>query len=129
MQAFTENVREKYVIKRPGMKNDLTDPLVNIEGQPGKIRYLLEMACNEMFGNFTDGFNSKVDMEKVFKLEKCEIGLFNRPAWSLYHNFELLRDASTHLDKTQSSRAHECLMFGNEIMNECYPTYKEPGMV
>ena len=30
--AFTENVREKYVIKRQGVKNDLTDPKINKTG-------------------------------------------------------------------------------------------------
>ncbi len=48
------------------------------------------MACNEMFGNFVTGFNSQVDMKKEFKLEKCEIALFNRTAWDLFYNFELL---------------------------------------
>lgn len=48
------------------------------------------MACNEMFGNFKEGFNSQVDMNREFKLEKCEIALFNREAWNLFFNFELL---------------------------------------
>lgn len=67
------------------------------------------MACNEMFGNFKDGFNSEVDMDKEFVLEKCEIGLFNRTTWDLNFNFELLRDAAKHLDKVQNHVAHECL--------------------
>lgn len=32
LQAFTENVREAYIIKRQGVKNDLTDPNVNKTG-------------------------------------------------------------------------------------------------
>jgi len=58
------------------------------------------MACNEMFGNFLDGFNSIVDMNREFKLEKCEIGLFNRDAWNLFYNFELLRDAAKEFEQT-----------------------------
>jgi len=53
-----------------------------------------------MFVNFVTGFNSHVDMKKEFKLEKCEIGLFNRHAWNLFFNFEVLHDAATEFEKT-----------------------------
>lgn len=100
LQAFTENVREKYVIKRQDVKNDFSDPIVNKTAKNITVSYLLEMACNEMFGNFSDGFNSKVDMEKKFILEKCEVGLFNRDAWDLSFNFEILRDGASEFEKT-----------------------------
>ena len=58
IQAFTENVRETYVIKRKEVKDDLSDPSVNKTGEANRVQYLLEMACNEMFGNFITGFNS-----------------------------------------------------------------------
>jgi len=58
------------------------------------------MACNEMFGNFEDGFLTPVDMNKKFKLEKCEIGFFNKTAWDLYYNFELLRDGAKEFEKS-----------------------------
>lgn len=38
-------------------------------------------------------------MNKHFKLEKCEIGLFNKTAWDLYYNFELLRDGAKEFEK------------------------------
>lgn len=66
-----------------------------------------------MFGNFEQGFLSKVDMNRMFTLEKCEIGLFNRDAWNLYFDFELLRDGTKEFEKTQSSRANDCLLFAN----------------
>ena len=100
LQAFTENVREKYVIKRPDVKDDFTDMEVNKTGSLVRVQYLLEMACNEMFGNFVTGFLSHVDMKKEFKLEKCEVALFNRHAWNLFFNFELLRDGAEHFEKT-----------------------------
>lgn len=53
-----------------------------------------------MFGNFVEGFNSKVDMNKKFTLEKCGVGLFNRDAWNLFFNFELLRDGAKEFEKT-----------------------------
>jgi alpha-mannosidase len=58
LTAFTENVRERYVIKRQGIKNDLTDETVNKSESKNKISYLIESACNEMFGNFEAGFNT-----------------------------------------------------------------------
>jgi hypothetical protein len=64
------------------------------------VRYLLEMACNEMFGNFITGFNSHVDMHKEFKLEKCEVALFNRHAWNLYFNFEMIKNSAEKFEKT-----------------------------
>lgn len=89
------------------------------------------MACNEMFGNFVSGFLSQVDMKKEFKLEKCEVALFNRHAWNLYYNFELLRDGADLFSKTDSQRAYDCLYMANQIMNECYPRYDKeyPGMI
>lgn len=88
------------MIKRPDIKNDLSDQSVNKTGSENRVQYLLEMACNEMFGNFITGFNSHVDMKKEFKLEKCEIGLFNRHAWNLFYNFEVLKDGAQHFEKT-----------------------------
>ena len=82
-----------------------------------------------MFGNFVEGFNSRVDMNKKFTLEKCEVGLFNRDAWDLFFNFEILRDGAKEFEKTQASRAYDCLLFANQIMNDCYPTYKDEGMI
>ena len=67
------------------------------------------MACNEMFGNFTDGFNTEVDMNREFKLEKCEIGYFNRTAWDLYFDFELLRDGAREFEKVQHHASFDCL--------------------
>jgi len=119
------------VIRRANVKNDLADLTVNKTGSPSSIVYLLEMACNEMFGNFVTGFNSHVDMKKEFKLEKCEIGLFNRHAWNLYFNFETLKDGAEKLDRDKGQRAHDCLYMANQIMNECYPRYDKeyPGMI
>jgi hypothetical protein len=68
-------------------------------------------------------------MDKQFKLERCEIGLFNRHSWNLFYNFEVLKDGAKEFDKSQSNRAYECLLTANEVMNECYPTYKVPGII
>ena len=60
-------------------------------------------------------------MIKQFPLVKCEVALFNRTAWDLYYNFELLRDGAKLFEKTQHSRAYDCLTMANEIMNDCPP--------
>lgn len=54
------------MVKRQGIKDDFTDPKVNTTGSSTQVTYLLEMACNEIFGNFVEGFNSKIDMLKEF---------------------------------------------------------------
>jgi hypothetical protein len=100
LSAITENVREVYLMKRPGVKDDFTDQSINKDGSRTKITYLLEMACNEMFGNFSDGFNTPVDMNREFELKKCEIGLFNKVAWDLFYNFELLKDGAKLFEQT-----------------------------
>ena len=125
IQAFTENVRETYIVKRPSVKNDFTDPVVNKTGAPNKISYLIEVACNEMFGNFEAGFCSKVDNNKQYELRKCQLELFNRDAWNLFYDFETLKDGAKEFEKTQSGRAHECLTIANEIMNECHPPFTD----
>ncbi len=37
IQAFTENVRETYIIKRKDIKDDLQDPSVNKTGQANRV--------------------------------------------------------------------------------------------
>ena len=113
------------MIKRPGVKNDLIDlpgqPLLNppVPGLAKSIVYLIEVACNEMFGNFADGFLTPVDPNRVFRLKKCEVALFCREAFDLFHDFAVLRDCATHLAQEQHHRADDALRIANAIVNEC----------
>lgn len=102
LQAITENVREVYCIKRTGVKNDLADEAVNYTGTPNRVEYLIEMACNEMFGAPKDGFGSDHTMERMFELHKVEVAVFNRRAFSIYYNFEIIKDSAELLQKEQS---------------------------
>jgi len=51
-----------------------------------------------MFGNFT-GWGGKVDIDTMFKLKKCEIGLFNPKVDAYYFDIQMIRDAAKLLDK------------------------------
>ena len=62
LQAFTENQRQEFDLDY----TQLTSLAVN-----GKIKVLVEMACNETFGNFEDGFMTKTVYDKEFKIKKC----------------------------------------------------------
>ena len=66
-----------------------------------------------MFGNFFDGFLTKVNPNREFKLEKCEIALFNKVAYDLHVNFEMIREGAKEFEKSHHSRAYDCLYFCN----------------
>ena len=56
-QAFNENRREYYVIE---------------PRETGRIKFMIELACNGMFGNFKDGRGgmNPVDHHKMYTLSK-----------------------------------------------------------
>ena len=112
LQAITENVREVYHIKDGRDKNDLEEDgiVVSQDAENITVCYILEMACQEMFGNFT-GWGGTVDMDKMFELKKCQIGLFNPKIDAYCYDIEMIKDAAKLLDKKQSTRAHEYLNF------------------
>ena len=89
LSAITENVREVYHIKDGKTKNDLADPdlVESADGETITVCYLLEMACQEMFGNWKEStWGGIVDMDKHFEFKKCEIGLFNPKVEEYFYN-------------------------------------------
>jgi hypothetical protein len=77
LSAF-EDPRCEYRIKvgPEGKRNDLLDKsfVIAEDNDTITVNYLLEMACQEMFGNFVGNNkwgNGKVDLEKYFELTKC----------------------------------------------------------
>ena len=100
LQAFTENQRQEFDLDQ----TQLTNLTVN-----GKIKVLVEMACNETFGNFEDGFMTKTVYDKEFKIKKCQLGLQDHALWNLMCDFLLLADCAKLLDKAKSHVADEAL--------------------
>ncbi len=76
------------------------DSLASIEGATAhvedrdlvRVRYYVEIACNGMFGNGTNGMISPPDPHRKFALETCEIVLVNPLAQALYWDMLVLRD-------------------------------------
>jgi len=48
-----------------------------VRDEKGEIQMVIEMACNETFGNFEEGFMTKTVFDKEFKIKTCKIGLFD----------------------------------------------------
>ena len=80
LQALSqnENLRNYYHIKvgPKDSRNDAIDSdfIIAQDDETVTVHYLLEMACQEMFGNFVGNNkwgNGKVDMDKYFKFTKC----------------------------------------------------------
>ena len=80
LSALSSSGREVYKIKVAHRKNDLEDQELRCEktSEGVIVRYLLELACQEMFGVPKDGqWGAQPDLEREFELTMCEIGLFN----------------------------------------------------
>ena len=112
LQGFTGTVgrahRVSYIIQRSGYREGTSS-----------INYFLEMSCCNFAGNVIDGnmLNGE-DLDKMFKLTQCEIRVFNRAAYELWHEFKVLHDCGELLTNSQSSRAEDALYTGNCIMNK-----------
>ena len=84
---------------------------------PKKHKFAIEMACNGMFGNFSDGRGglNPVDHHKTFTLNKCQIGLFRRNLWELKMDFDTIFDISEKMTNDNSQYGDLALGVGNQI--------------
>ena len=113
LQAFlgdnTAFHRDKYIVYRKGIKNDIQD---------GKVEYFVEMACLNFFGNFLNGDMCEgIDPNKIFTLNACQLEIFNKDCWDLLMDFRIIKDCLNNLDPTQQSRSEEAGWIGNQICN------------
>ena len=79
MQGFaggTDQIREEYIFDK-----DTAFPLT----------VYVEMACNNRFGCGEDEFLGPPPSDCSYKLEKCELGDFNRKAWDLMHDLRVIQ--------------------------------------
>jgi hypothetical protein len=59
------------------------------------IEYLIEIACNQMLGNYQDEpWGGIVKMDKTFELKVCELRLVDPKMEEYYFDLLALRDAS-----------------------------------
>eukprot|EP01084_Bolivina_argentea_P045266 83330_1 len=75
----------------------------------------VEMACSNRFG-VGDDFLGPPPPDKTYKVEKCELGLFNRKAWDLIWDLRVIQDLIKKLDKKSQQRL-QILRATNNILN------------
>ncbi|MCX7803773.1 MAG: alpha-mannosidase, partial [Planctomycetota bacterium] len=72
------------------------------------VRFAVEVACNQMFG----AGKRQYDSISPFVLDRCDIALFDKDAWELYHDLfvlqELEKEQTKDLDRT----------WGGELLRE-----------
>ena len=67
----------------------------------------VEMACNRLFG---------VDQRARYVLEQAELGVFDRAAWDLFWDFQVIADMAQELPEN-TPRAGQALQAGNRMVN------------
>ncbi|RKP25625.1 galactose mutarotase-like domain-containing protein [Syncephalis pseudoplumigaleata] len=82
-------------------------------GKP--YRFYVEMACNGLFGAGIN-FIGPPDENRQFYVNTSDIVVPNRLAWSLYYDFQIIRDAASNLP-ADSEAAAKALKVGNDIVN------------
>ncbi len=77
---------------------------------------MVELAANGMFGVGAAGLINCVDPNRQFALKTCEVALFNREAWDLLWDFQVIADMAAQLPETDS-RGAQALYAANAIQN------------
>ncbi|EGG21717.1 alpha-mannosidase [Cavenderia fasciculata] len=97
------------------------------------VELVIEMACNGMFGVGRDGLINACDPTKTFTLVQCEIGVFDRDAYTLFTYLTMLHDVAknntsntynpqptnTNPSMTEfTQRANQALRLANDLINQ-----------
>ncbi|CAG8553501.1 2475_t:CDS:10 [Acaulospora morrowiae] len=81
-----------------------------------KFEFYLEMACNELFGNGSNGLINPPDPDKYYTLKQVELAVPNHRAWRLFHDFEIILEMAKSIpDNTM--RSAQALHTANHIVN------------
>jgi hypothetical protein len=103
LSAITENVREIYHIRDGKGKDDTSDPdlVVSETDKEVRVAYLLEQACQQMFGAWKGDniWGGQVDMDLQFEWKKCQLGLANSKMEDYYHSLSMIKDVAALLEK------------------------------
>lgn len=82
----------------------------------GKQLFYLEIACNGMFGNGSDGVP---DPNRYFRLNRCDLVLPDLNARKLYWDFWILSDAARELPS--GAEKYQAALVANQIMDTFNP--------
>lgn len=78
------------------------------------VEVIVEMACNHLFG-LRNGGGTKND-GLMGRLHQCEIAVFDREAWDLLYDFQMLADLALHLPEN-TPRGGQALKVANNMVN------------
>ncbi|KAL4232509.1 hypothetical protein ACF0H5_007201 [Mactra antiquata] len=93
----------------------LTD---NLQKEKCSFSVYIEMACNGMFGAGDNGMIAPPKLDKTFTLNFCQVAVFNRKAYNLLREVELLHDIAKHMPEG-SERGYQALYTVNDMINNC----------
>eukprot|EP00026_Physarum_polycephalum_P001500 Phypoly_transcript_01502.p1 GENE.Phypoly_transcript_01502~~Phypoly_transcript_01502.p1 ORF type:complete len:1033 (+),score=184.98 Phypoly_transcript_01502:1-3099(+) len=80
--------------------------------------FMIELACNGMFGTGRDGLINAPDMDKTYTLSQAEIAVFDREAYAIMLDITTLWEITKTLPE-ESTRAEQALYVANRIINVC----------
>lgn len=104
-----DEARKEFILTRGGDSGDVEEQV-----------FFVEIACNGMFGC---GFNGDIfppTADKSFALVQAEVAVFNRAAWDLIWDFDVLIGLAKDLPGgADNPRAAQALFVANEMINVC----------
>ena len=69
-----------------------------------RLTFHVEVACNRAFG-VTQGGSAGGDAREPYRLAACEVRRFDPEAWTLFHDFDVLRQLEADRTPAQSARS------------------------
>lgn len=104
LQGLNKDERISFILTRPDTK----------------LQYehvFIEMACNQVLGA---GFDLVVPpkLDRTFTLSQAELAVFNRSAYDLLRDVEILVDMAQHIPES-NQRSFQALYTVNRMMNAC----------
>ncbi|KAL5009992.1 hypothetical protein ScPMuIL_012297 [Solemya velum] len=102
-----ENKRHDYILSYKQPEDNLS------------YKLYIEMACNGLFGAGNGVFLNEPDNNRMFTLSQAEVAVFNRSAYTLIMDLQVLYGMAKHLPEDTTERGYQALYTANHIINTC----------
>ena len=102
-----------------GVDSQMRDSFVlskNLTERERSRELWIEVACNDLFGAGAGGMISPPDPKRMYSLKKAHIAVFDREAFDLFTDLEILVGMAKHLPETDPKN-HDAMYLGNHIVN------------
>ncbi|KAJ1504244.1 Alpha-mannosidase 2C1 [Coelomomyces lativittatus] len=80
------------------------------------------MACNGLFGNGENNLIAPPEESRVYTLKEADLRIFHQDAFSLYIDFQIIKDMARELIPKCMPRGHQALLIANKIVDLFYTT-------